>query len=78
MGIAGDGVSRMGGNRIRCAEPVPTTREVATAPVDESLKLSPIVGAGTIGLMVLGFYGDFFTGTCASKASRSLMGGVLF
>ena len=75
MGTAGDGVSRMGGNRIRCAEPAPTTREVAAAPVDESLKLSPIVGAGTIGLMVSGFNGDSFTGTCASEGSRSLMGG---
>ena len=75
MGIAGDGVSPMGGNCIRCAEPVPTTREVAAAPVDESLKLSPIVGAGTIGLMVSGFNGDSFTGTSASEGSRSLMGG---
>ena len=49
--------------------------KVATALVDESLKLSPIVGAGTIGLMVSRFYGDFFTGTCVSEDSRSLMGG---
>ena len=43
--------------------------------MDESLKLSPIVGAGTIGLMVSGFYGDSFIGTCASEGSCSLMGG---
>ena len=43
--------------------------------MDESLKLSPIVGAGTIGLMVWGFYGDSFTSTCASMDSCSLMGG---
>ena len=43
--------------------------------VDESLKLSPIVGAGTIGLMVLGFCGDSFTRTCVFEDSRSLMGG---
>ena len=36
---------------------------------------SPIVGAGTIGLMVSGFNGDSFTSTCASEGSRSLMGG---
>ena len=75
MGTASVGVSRVGGNCIRCAKPAPTTHEVAVALVDESLKLSPIVGAGTIGLMVLGFYGDSFTGTCASEGSRSLMGG---
>ena len=43
--------------------------------MDESLKFSPIVGAGTIGLMVSGFDGDSFTGTCAFEDSRSLMGG---
>ena len=43
--------------------------------MDESLKLSPIVGAGTIGLMVSGFHGDSFTSTCAFEDSRSLMGG---
>ena len=43
--------------------------------MDESLKFSPIVGAGTIGLKVSGFYGDSFTGACASEDSRSLMGG---
>ena len=75
MGSAGVGVSRMGGNRIRCAEPMPTTREVAAALVDESLKLSPIVGTGTISLMVSGFYGDSFVGTCAFEDSSSLMGG---
>ena len=50
------------------------TRLQAT-PVDESLKFSPIVGAGTIGLMVWGFYGDSFTSTYASEDSSSLMGG---
>ena len=65
----------MGVNRIRCAELAPTTREVAATPVDELLKLSPIVGAGTIGLRVSGFNGDSFTSTCASEGSRSLMGG---
>ena len=44
-------------------------------PVDDLLKFSPIVGAGTIGLMVSGFYGDSSTGTFASEGSRSLMGG---
>ena len=37
--------------------------------------MSPIVGAGTIGLKISGFYGDSFIGTCASEGSRSLMGG---
>ena len=44
-------------------------------PVDESLKFSPIVGVGTIGLMISGFDGDSFTGTCASEHSRPIMGG---
>ena len=43
--------------------------------MDESLKLSPTVGTGTIGLMVSGFNGGSFTGTCASECSLLAYGG---
>ena len=43
MGTTGVGVSCVGGNRIQHAEPAPTTRQVAAAPIDESLKQSPLL-----------------------------------
>ena len=39
------------------------------------VKAKPIVGAGTIGLIISGFYGDSFTSICASEDSCFLIWG---
>ena len=74
MGTAGGGVSRAGGNRVRRAEPAPTTRWVAAAPVEESLKHSPLL-VREQSVDGFGILWGFFTSICASEGSRSLMGG---